>query len=159
MVNHRLPNGQPARRAVPQYRDLPIRYRPSKTSRTITACGVSDFEDTTNPGTYVRVAHKFVDRRFHFRNDPPAIGWAVEVVAKLRRLEVERLLVVDTYTHAEYRADLSTLLEHGFPDRLDSDLQMFLEIKYWKIRHPVIEAKPDDNNRQLGLFDTDGGTE
>jgi len=129
--------------------DLPIRYRPGN-GRTITACGVTDEPD--GRGGYVRTAHKTVDRRKHFQHNRAAIAWAVAVVDKLRKLDVQRLRVKDSYTGIVYTCDLETLTESGYQERLDADMQWFLPLRFWSIKHPIIEADPAPVSPQLTLF-------
>lgn len=126
-------------------RDFPIHYKPGS-GRTVIACGVSDLPDG-------RTAHKYVDRRRHFQHNRNAIAWAVAVVKRLREMGVERLLVVDTFTGTEYRATLAALQEHGYQDRLDTDLQYFLPLKFWDVRHPILEAETPTPSPQLALFE------
>ena len=129
--------------------DLPIRYRPGN-GRTVIACGVSDEPDER--GGYIRTAHKTVDRRYHFQHNRNAIGWAVAVVDKLRKLGVQRLRVKDSYTGVIYTCSMKTLLDHASEERLDADAQLFLSLRYWSIKHPVIEAEPAPVVPQLDLF-------
>lgn len=147
MVSRRRPT---CKTSQDRLNDLPIRYRPGN-GRTVTACGVSDEPDER--GGYIRTAHKTVDRRYHFQHNRGAIAWAVAVVAKLRKLGVQRLRVKDSYTETVYTCSMKTLLDHASEERIDADSQYFLMLRYWSIKHPVIEADPAPVAPQLGLFE------
>ncbi len=145
MVEHsaRARNGRPAPLPAGPLTNYAIRLRLPR--GVIIAGGVSDLPAG-------RTFHKTIHAE-HFLQSPRAIGLSTAVVDLLRRSGVQWLLVRHARHGTEYRAALNTFVEHSFTQRRDEDLQAFLTLEHWTIRHPILEAETPAPSPQLALFE------
>ena len=110
--------------------------------------------DERNPhGVWIRWFHKTIKEN-HFLRTPRAIGISVAAVKFLKQARVDWLYVKHATLGIEYRCTLRTFLENSFEQRRsdDHDVQLFLTLDHWQIRHPVLEAAPMPRCLQLDLF-------
>lgn len=117
---------------------------------TVIAGGISDIAQPD--GTYRRTFHKTI-KPFHFLYSPRAIGLSTATVKYLRRAKVKELLVRHAELGIEYRVDLLEFLRLAFEQQRDADVQLFLTLDKWRIRHPQLEAETTPPAPQLGLFE------
>lgn len=114
---------------------------------------IGGMTDEQNPdGSYTRVFHKTI-RDEHFLHSPRAIGISTAGIKYLRRNKVDQVLVRHARLGTEYRCSLRTFIERSFTQqRADADIQMFLTLDRWSIKHPILEAETPAPAPQLALF-------